>query len=232
MFFGKQAYQKKNKSLVCHVAFALLQWAHHGQSYDFDNQPEDESLSGSDNEEEEEKILDEEEAARTDQDNQRLNVDLKCGKAEYQEADPPDDFGCELRQYQKEALWRMMLQEQLGENEEATKIQLEVLRDLVSSNSKKSVINTSNSGIQCDCGPVLVKLEDCQAPAIEDNGSCAHLNHPLWERRFLCSADRQRAVSFYVQPLFGLAVASTPSPPRTCRGGILADAMGMGKSGE
>jgi SNF2 family DNA or RNA helicase len=239
IFFGKLAKQKNSQSLVCKAAFDLLQWAQYDcGSHAFDKRNQVDSSSNdieSDDEQQEEKLLDEEEVNRPHsvQESQDFGLDLKSNSNEYHEAEPPEEFRCQLRPYQKKALWWMMQRERVEENEQAIRQQLQVLRDLVSSNTKQSETLTSNSdisSIQCECGPVLVNLQECQAPPITDNGTCAHLSHPLWERRFLCSGDQKRALSFYIQPLFGLAVASPPIPPQTCRGGILADSMGLGKT--
>lgn len=56
------------------------------------------------------------------------------------------------------------------------------------------------------------------------------VSHPLWERRFLASADKESALSFYVNELLVVASSRPPSPPRHAVGGVLADSMGLGKT--
>ncbi|KAL7551748.1 hypothetical protein ACHAWF_014931 [Thalassiosira exigua] len=96
--------------------------------------------------------------------------------------------------------------------------------------------------IGCDCGPVVVRDEDRASrtlPAVEDGGGNVAgaedgerraPHHPLWHRRFLATPDLGTIRAFYVHELLGIAAGSAPPPPRGCKGGILADAMGLGKT--
>eukprot|EP00980_Cylindrotheca_fusiformis_P027844 scaffold22560_cov135-Cylindrotheca_fusiformis.AAC.55 len=219
---------RKKQSLAtaeAKAAFALLQWAQYGDTHDFEgeNKKEDGVDSDSDNEQ-----LLEEEAAAHDVSEELVLESTK--PIECREADEPQHLHCTLRPYQKEALWWMTQREREEENEASMQQQLQVLRDLTSSGRPTIPTSNNHEAIQCDCGPVLVKDEMGAIPAVVDNGTRTHLNHPLWERRYICTADRTEARCFYVQPLFGVALPYPPAPPRPCRGGLLCDAMGLGKT--
>jgi SNF2 family DNA or RNA helicase len=227
----KKNTKQHRASADAKAAFALLQWAQNGETYDFGKQDEqssssDSKTSSSDDDDDEEQLLSLEEEAAAHDVQEDSGLDL-TKPTECQEADEPEHLDCTLRPYQKEALWWMMQRELEHENEESMRQQLQVLRELAS--VKTSVAHDHPVGIHCDCGPVLVHTAE-KAPSVVDNGTCADLNHPLWERRYLCSSDRKHALSFYVQPLFGMALSSPPLPPRPCRGGLLCDAMGLGKT--
>ena len=138
--------------------------------------------------------------------------------------------------------------------------QLQLLTELAesaagSTGMNRSAPNTSGgqqlqNPIFCDCGPVFIDTEKISAPDVglvpdtvlrnpteetiatastNDEGS-DDLTHPLWEKRYLCNATRTQAISFYVHPFFRKAVAVSPPTPKPCRGGILADSMGLGKT--
>lgn len=240
MFFGTTK-SKTNEHVVAKAAFDLLQWAQYGDSYDFE-QPiqiqEDEEDNNNENEEELLLLEDDKDASVQEEEHLEMNQKFQTTTSQFPEMEAPKDFRCELRLYQKQALWWMIQRESLTENEEATKQQLQVLQELSASTAATTTSSASiptNVPIHCDCGPVCVQetigaFVETIAPAIVDNGTSAYLNHPLWERRYLCNSDRTQALSFYVQPLFGMAVPSPPSPPQPCRGGILADSMGLGKT--
>jgi SNF2 family DNA or RNA helicase len=114
----------------------------------------------------------------------------------------------------------------------------------------ESMSSQTYTNISCDCGPVRVNADQVRAPSASDvlldrvkifGSPCSvtndvededdlMLSHPLWDRRFLCNANQTVAISFFVQPFLRKAIASTPSPPKFCSGGILADSMGLGKT--
>ena len=195
------------------------------------------------------------EEAENDADNSELAKDLSKAvivSAPLQEMEAPTDgsFKASLRPYQRQALWWMTQREAQMESEESSRQQLELLEELLQSTSLSSSSSSSSSSschssttssppkssIHCECGPVRVDTSNNPAPPIMDvlhpSPTMAHpdLKHPLWERRYLTNASKTKAASFYVQPIFGAAVASPPPPPRPCRGGILADSMGLGKT--
>ena len=157
--------------------------------------------------------------------------------------------GIQLRPYQKESLyWMVHREKNLGSG---TNKLVQLLQEIASESLTKATGSTehndvcvleSPNGISCDCGPVRVDTNQVDAPSVSrafsiDNvhrGDVAadnhELDHPLWERRFLCNEQRTKALSFYVQPTFRNAAASPPLQPVPCRGGILADSMGLGKT--
>lgn len=164
------------------------------------------------------------------------------------EMDTPFGFreGIQLRPYQKQSLyWMTQREKKFGSGRNQL---LQLLHELASESSKTTntgsiednevCVLESRKEISCDCGPVLVDTNLVDAPSAAkaltaNNVDHTHfvangeeLDHPLWERRFLCNEQRTKALSFYVQPSFRNAAAEPPPPPLPCRGGILADSMG------
>ena len=164
------------------------------------------------------------------------------------EMDTPFGFreGIQLRPYQKRSLYWMTQREKMFGSGRNKLVRL--LRELANESSKMTNTGSkedkevcvlgSRKKISCDCGPVVVDTNLINAPSVSktfatdnsDNDNLfakdQELDHPLWERRFLCNEKRMEALSFYVQPTFRNAAAEPPPPPLPCRGGILADSMG------
>ena len=164
------------------------------------------------------------------------------------EMDTPFGFqeGIQLRPYQKQSLyWMTQREKKFGSGRNQL---LQLLHELASKSSKATNTGSmednevcaleSRKEISCDCGPVMVDTNLIEAPSAakaltvynvnhtDSIGDEQELDHPLWERRFLCNEQRTKALSFYVQPSFRHAAAEPPPPPLPCRGGILADSMG------
>ncbi|KAL3775420.1 hypothetical protein ACHAWO_001434 [Cyclotella atomus] len=165
-----------------------------------------------------------------------------------------------LRPYQRQALYWMCRREgltlkELGvdncnddngqEEAEEGGEELELLAELAASCTPYSrdsddvqvVWGNNGKGIACDCGPVVVGDEAVASRAVPvvDYGKKVekgrkYVHHPLWKRRFLANEELTTAYAFYVNELLGIAAASPPNPPKQCVGGILADAMGLGKT--
>ena len=214
------------------AAFGLLQWAQNGETFDFSSYEEkdgneDDMVIVEDKEgNDDDAAMDEEETTAIENDG------LVTGPTMLQEMDAPIDFKATLRPYQRQALWWMTQREEQQELEDSSRQQLELLEELVQSSNPLSTKNnnksTSSAPIHCECGPVQVDTTQIPAPAVSDpEGKHPDMKHPLWERRFLANSSNTEARSFYFQPLFGAAMASPPDPPRPCRGGILADSMGL-----
>ena len=153
-----------------------------------------------------------------------------------------------LRPYQRQALYWMCRREGLtlkqldleGEEDVDTDEELTLLAELAESSHSFSSHGSNDmqvwggAGIACDCGPVVVEDEDISRPLIDYGKKVQekkrnYVHHPLWKRRFLATEDMTAVYAFYVNELLEIASASPPNPPRQCVGGILADAMGLGK---
>lgn len=196
----------------------------------------------------------EEEPLESDEVNELNQLVVEDGKLDASKAIPEltDPLGLKsgvvLRPYQRQALYWMCRREglplkELGEpNASNADEELELLVELASSTySTRGAANDVQvwgvSGISCDCGPVVVGDEAVASGAtpVIDYGKNVekkqnYVHHPLWKRRFLATEDMSTVYAFYVNELLGVAAASTPNPPRQCVGGILADAMGLGKT--
>ncbi len=162
------------------------------------------------------------------------------------ESDPPsmNKKGVILKVYQRQALYWMVEREarENGKNSKNFRDQLELLSELAADNRSSQTqesqeFDSSNpdcaNGIQCSVGPVLVD-ESVAANSSTLDGTKDPVIHPLWQRRFLWDKDRDThggaVFSFYVNELLQIASMKAPNPPKECCGGILADAMGLGKT--
>ncbi len=163
-----------------------------------------------------------------------------------EECDPPsmNKKGVILKTYQRQALHWMIGREahQNGKNNKKFRDQLELLSELAVDNRSSKTLespkfDSSNpdcvNGIQCSVGPVLVE-ESVAANISTLDGAKDPAIHPLWQRRFLWDKNKDTDVgvvfSFYVNELLQIASMKAPNPPKECCGGILADAMGLGKT--
>ena len=163
-----------------------------------------------------------------------------------------------LKCYQRQALHWMMERERHANTKSSLEFQqqLEMLAELAREGEDcKTKIPTTSSifepksescHIKCDCGPVAVS----EKMAIESttlDGEKDPVIHPLWQRRFVWNRQEQKSISragkiesnndtnppvysFYVNELLKTASKDAPDPPKECVGGILADAMGLGKT--
>jgi len=248
---GKKSAATKNvegRTILQQAALGLLQWAQNGESFVFSSPSASLSSShddekGDENDDSDENddmmmVVDDrdevmgEEGGNKDGANDDNDGLMSVQQTRLDEMDAPIEFKATLRPYQRQALWWMTQREAQEELEESSKQQLQLLEELVQANSptmSNSPISSAGSAppIHCECGPVQVDVTQISAPAFDDLDSNPEMKHPLWERRFLTNSTKTVARSFYVQPLFGCAMAIPPEPPRACRGGILADSMGL-----
>jgi SNF2-related domain len=143
-----------------------------------------------------------------------------------------------LRPYQKQALYFMMQRETTGVSREQLDDQLQLLQELVTEqqvSASKRVLQWNHQqhshgmDIVCDCGPVLVS-EKGKKVSRTLGGTIDPISHPLWQRRYLALPCFTQSVTFFVNELSGIATYVPPEPPKHCSGGILADAMGLGKT--
>lgn len=209
-FLSKNKSHKKTTSWLSSAAFSLLQWAEHGNTPDFSKAVEE--VEEDWNEDDDDEVPDDQSTAKVTSDT-GLNL---------AEADQPEGFtNVTLRPYQKQALHWMWQRETAGETQEEVQGRLELLSEMAGV-TKKTKLETSDTkeNIVCDCGPVQVATEF--RPSV--------IHHPLWTCRFLASPSMTEVKPFYVHELLGVATITPPRPPRPCSGGILADAMGLGKT--
>ena len=134
-----------------------------------------------------------------------------------------------LRPYQKQALYWMLQRESGDHDRNKLEKELTLLAELSRNASQQPIMDPPKQDIVCEVGPVRVSQSMAQKSCTID-GVENPVNHPLWQRRFLASADKTRAISFYVNELLGTASSKPPNPPRHCTGGILGDCMGLGKT--
>ncbi|KAG7345217.1 SNF2-related protein [Nitzschia inconspicua] len=259
-FFAKAAADTnsstKNKARMtpAEAAFSLLEWAQHGQPLeDLIENYASNSNADSDLEDDEEVVQDEAHDGVVEQEEEEMPEWAQTvinGRSDSldDEMDTPRDLKVDLRPYQKQALnWMTHREAKPSGHWKSDQLQLLTeLAQLAKGKSSREISSQSKASvsISCDCGPVLVDQRSIAAPAVGTLSSSFFENpntdeqtftskddtHPLWERRFLCNATKTRAISFFVQPLFRTATSIPPPAPSPCRGGILADSMGLGKT--
>jgi hypothetical protein len=163
-----------------------------------------------------------------------------------------------LRSYQRQALHWMMERERHANTKTSHEFQrqLELLAELAregeegkkQSNKRSSIFEPTSAGceVECDCGPVVVSEKTALQSTTLD-GVVDPVIHPLWQRRFVWKRQEHESTSrtgkmesnnitkpyvysFYVNELLKTASKDAPDPPKECVGGILADAMGLGKT--
>jgi SNF2 family DNA or RNA helicase len=259
--FGKKERHFKlsnNKKMkLSEAAFALLQWAEHGDVPEFtpavdkapsDTKQSDQETSNEQSGDEEELtslvVLQEDEmdTELADDDDEATNqfpgilATTSNETASLPEMEDPSGFkdGVVLRSYQRQALHWMMNREHNERQREETERELNLLQELVPKKSKPPTdasdwAGDSSDDVRCECSPVIVS-EAAAKKAMTLEGEVNPVNHPLWRRRFLTSIDKDVVILFYVNELLGTATYKPPNPPRQCIGGILADSMGLGKT--
>jgi SNF2 family DNA or RNA helicase len=226
---------------LAEAAFALLQWAQYGDDPKFEppdskQAVEEDSDSASDelsvlNEDDFEAGSNEEKEAEEWTRNVVDETSTVAKESDLPEADDPAGFTNDvvLRPYQRQALYWMIQRESEDEDRKEIEKELTLLAELSRNKSHHPVMDPPKQDITCEVGPVRVSESMAQKSCTID-GVENPVTHPLWQRRFLASADKTRAISFYVNELLCTASSKPPNPPRQCAGGILADAMGLGKT--
>ena len=244
LFFGKNKAAGKSSrpklEALPSAAFSLLQWAQQGETFDFETTQKEEAEDISDSEEEMVMQPEEELDATNDDENSNNNNEDTVPewaqsiaaatetRKSLPEMEGPESVKVDLRPYQRQALHWMVQCEQKADTKDLQE-QLKLLSELAADQSSVLEQPPPNTRIHCECGPVLVSQEEA-ASCTAVNGNTRTATHPLWQRRYLASYDQKETKCFYVQPLFGVATAYPPQPPEPCRGGILADSMGLGKT--
>jgi SNF2 family DNA or RNA helicase len=227
---------------LAEAAFALLQWAQYGDDPKFEPPDSKEAVEddSSDSASDELSILNEDDFEAGSNEEKEAEEWAKnvvdetsevAKESELPEADDPAGFTDDvvLRPYQRQALYWMLQRENENKDRKELEKELTLLAELSRNKSHQLVMDPPKQAIVCEVGPVRVSQSMAQKSCTID-GVENPVNHPLWQRRFLASADKTRAISFYVNELLGTASSRPPNPPRQCAGGILADAMGLGKT--
>jgi SNF2 family DNA or RNA helicase len=238
-FFGKKNANRKPKlAALPEAAFNLLQWAQYGETFDFERRNHEANDNTSSDAEDENMIEQNEDELNGEGekmgDAEKIPTWAKSvvddtsghGKA-LAECDGPKGLNVQLRPYQRQALQWMTEREAESDSQELTE-QLELLAEL-SPNRAVAKSPPGDTRIHCECGPVVV-ADEVASTCTTVSGETKTASHPLWEKRYLASHDLSVAKCFYVQPLFGVGTSHPPRPPQPCRGGILADSMGLGKT--
>lgn len=232
-YFGslqKKIHVRKSRTLeLTDAAFALLQWAEYGDVPEF-KVPENFSVDPSSDEDEPLCTEDAFQANVTEElTSIAKNLLAQDGTKLLVEApDPKGLKGITLRSYQRQALSWMSQREKEPSSRYHVQNELELLSELNKSKKKQRNFNVETE-VSCeDSGPIRVsELGARKSKTL--NGDINTVNHPLWERRYLAIGD-SAAVCFYVNEFVGIASAVPPAPPRQCAGGMLCDAMGLGKT--
>jgi SNF2-related domain len=187
-------------------------------------------------------VEDDDEKKEAEQDGSNLADRALAGKLQdrpiwalnlHQAADPPGFTpDVTLRPYQKQALHWMFEREtseiSAEELEEQLQLQVEVLNSKL---PRPYVRDRPREGVDiaCECGPVQVS--DCVEKATKTlTGHADVAIHPLWRKRYMATPDLSQSFVFYVQELTCRMSVEAPMPPKPCAGGVLADAMGLGKT--
>ena len=158
-------------------------------------------------------------------------------------ADPVifQQYNISLRPYQKQALYFMLQRENIGMTREQLDDQLQILNELLdqqqsdknhlpsSYRNQHKLLTNGSADIECDCGPVVL-TDRGQQSSQTLCGETNTIGHPLWQRRYLASSDMKQSITVFVNELLGIVTHVSPQAPKHCSGGILADAMGLGKT--
>lgn len=216
-FFGKLSGVRRTTTLE-EATFQLLQWAEYGDVLDFAPPPSPPALETEELVEASSDDDDEEEGER------RTDAVLGHGDTVVlPEAEAPPGLvdGISLRPYQQQALHFMVERETTGVNRSTMEEQLELLRSMTAENNQQQNVSTTaptGTDVHCDVGPVVVSssVKVCTL-----DGQVNPVNHPLWKRRYLASADLQQCFVFFVNELVHDVSCRPPPPPQPCSGGIL-----------
>ena len=217
------------------TAFPLLQWAQYGGDIPIlstikDNDNEEKTLT---KEDEDSSTVDEESFQADEAEEELTNQILSSTKPVIlQQESDPIGFQSKLRPYQKQALFWMMEREKLSNSLD---MQDDVWSELFNNNNTNqnpNILKPNNqnkNAIVCDCGPVMIS-HNVKCTTIDGVPCQNKTSHSLWQARFLhCETSNQVKV-FYVNELTQAVSLQSPNPLQSCRGGILADAMGLGKT--
>jgi hypothetical protein len=237
LYFTDRAVANPKQVGLGPAAFALLQWAQYGNLPEFavpgggetviKTEPVDEEVREDFFEDDD---THEQRADWVDQVEELQHWAVTLPQA----ADPPGlAEGVTLRPYQKQALHWMRQRETTETSRAELEEQLALLSELASTQQKLPLVAMTplppKVDIVCERGPVVLS-DQAQREVQTWAGLANPAVHPLWQRRYVASPDLSECRVFYVNELVGKATLEPPKPPRPCAGGILADAMGLGKT--
>ena len=235
------------------AAYALLDWAEFGDEYIYDMIDRFASLVDNgdgtldeNNHDETEQTLLSEDDFKAETEEVKLpewTENILGGSTSKNQENIPEEIdphsltenGVKLHCYQRQALYWMIKRETDNISEEISD-EMKFLDSLIAEtmpHGKRKIASVKKmkeyDEISCECGPVTASERVIlNSPTI--SGVKCSIYHPLWQRRLLASSDLKVAVSFFVNDLLKVASMNPPNPPIPCRGGILADAMGLGKT--
>ena len=243
MFFeSRQQASSKRKLPLVEAAFQLLQWAEYGDVPEFHPPLAHEQIDEDDAIEMDEQDFEDASVAESTAEAKQWAAAIakrdssNDWASSLPESEDPEGFvkGVSLRPYQKQALFWMSKRENEGETKGELLEQLQLMSELSkgegrTSKSTASGVQQGRKDIHCECGPVVLS-EKAMKESMTVDGEVDPVSHPLWKRRFLASYDFSKSISFYVNEVLGIATHAPPEPPKPCSGGILSDAMGLGKT--
>ena len=237
----------KRATPIAVAAFDLLQWAHYGDAMPEFPKPDDDE--DDDEKDDQAKVLNEEDflPQQDDDDNKNNTSQLESlvsndsSELYLHLPEAPDPEGLQvhitLRSYQRQALYWMTQREQPNCATDEMELLLELAKQQHESLSNKTsridlILEHAEEGtLMCDCGPVKLSQELADhAATLHDKSIINPQIHPLWSKRYVLDLNVNEPKIFYINELFRWATAKPPPPPQPCRGGILADSMGLGKT--
>jgi hypothetical protein len=196
-FFGKDRPRKKGL-FIAEAAFALLQWAEYGDDPTFEPPMKGDEWKDSSDEEVEVMGEDDFEAEGEDKkDSPEWAKNVVNEGMRLPEACDPVGFtgNVVLRPYQRQALHWMLKRESGSDNRDELEEELTLLAELGRNASRLRPIEPTEQDIVCEVGPVRVSPSMATKSRTID-GVENPVNHPLWQRRFLASPDKENVISF------------------------------------
>ena len=246
--FKKKKNNNNNNTLTDRCAKTKKKYPNDGVESEDCDQEDDENTDDDDKDlpEIDDEEIDNEDLESTEVDG---NSNVEIASSSWTDALPDDipdplffqQNDISLRPYQKQALYFMIQRETVGMTREQLDDQLQLLNELSQDAPDETnrirrphapwttTATGSSLEMTCDCGPVRL-TEDGRLKSRTLDGDMNPIVHPLWQHRYLASPDMRQSITVFVSELFGIVTHVPPRTPQHCSGGILADAMGLGKT--